>query len=246
MTLFSSGNLAVGPTSDSGFKLDVNGTGRFSGVLTTNSGTNSTNGIQIISSLSSSLFTGGIEFFRTGVAGGSKVQPLRDAAIGGVGLNFLVTANNTAEVNATYTSALQILNTGAATFSSSVTANSLKAEASGAAAFLYFNNTASPASNYIALGSAANELYFQVNGADRIVIKPNGNVLIGTTTDTGERLRVNGVGRFDDGLKTGPIGTSSSRPTWRLGVASSGTVIPDKIINVEIDGISYVFAAREN
>jgi hypothetical protein len=33
MTLFSSGNLAIGPTSDAGFKLDVNGTGRFSGVL---------------------------------------------------------------------------------------------------------------------------------------------------------------------------------------------------------------------
>jgi hypothetical protein len=122
--LFVEGNTMLGTTTNAGFRLDVNGTGRFSGVLTTNSGTNSTNGIQIISSLSSSLFTGGIEFFRTGVAGGSKVQPLRDAAIGGVGLNFLVTANNTAEVNATYTSALQILNTGAATFSSSVTATS--------------------------------------------------------------------------------------------------------------------------
>jgi hypothetical protein len=58
---------------------------------------------------------------RTTVTGGSKIQPLRDAAIGGVGLNFLVTTNNAAEVSATYTSALQILNTGAATFFSSVT-----------------------------------------------------------------------------------------------------------------------------
>jgi hypothetical protein len=31
MTLFSNGNLAVGPTTDAGFRLDVNGTGRFSG-----------------------------------------------------------------------------------------------------------------------------------------------------------------------------------------------------------------------
>jgi len=89
--------------------------------------------------------------------------------------------------------------TGAATFSSSVTANSLKAEASGAAAFLYFNNTASPASNYIALGSAANELYFHVNGTNSIVIKPNSNVLIGTLTDSGQRLQVNGATRILDG-----------------------------------------------
>jgi hypothetical protein len=31
MTLFSTGNLAVGTTTDSGYKLDVNGTGRFTG-----------------------------------------------------------------------------------------------------------------------------------------------------------------------------------------------------------------------
>ena len=34
MTLFSTGNLAVATTTDSGYKLDVNGTGRFSGALT--------------------------------------------------------------------------------------------------------------------------------------------------------------------------------------------------------------------
>jgi len=34
MTLFANGNLAVGTTTDSGYKLDVNGTGRFSGALT--------------------------------------------------------------------------------------------------------------------------------------------------------------------------------------------------------------------
>lgn len=37
MTLFSSGNLTIGATADAGFKLDVNGTGRFSGIITTTS-----------------------------------------------------------------------------------------------------------------------------------------------------------------------------------------------------------------
>jgi hypothetical protein len=89
-----------------------------------NNGTNSTNGIKVVSSTTASVFTGGIEFIRTTVAGGSKIQPLRDAAIGGVGFDFLVTANNAAEISASYTSAVQILNTGAAIFNGSVTGNS--------------------------------------------------------------------------------------------------------------------------
>jgi hypothetical protein len=85
-----------------------------------NNGTNSTNGIKVVSSTTASVFTGGIEFIRTTVAGGSKIQPLRDAAIGGVGFDFLVTTNNAAEIAASYTSALSILNTGVATFSNNI------------------------------------------------------------------------------------------------------------------------------
>jgi hypothetical protein len=92
-----------------------------------NNGTNSTNGIKIIGSLTSSAFTTGIEFYRTSVSGGAKIEPIRDISIGGVGLKFLVTANNTAEINATYTTALTILNTGAASFLSSVDAVYLNA-----------------------------------------------------------------------------------------------------------------------
>ena len=40
MTLFANGNLAVGTTTDSGYKLDVNGTGRFSGTITSSTGNN--------------------------------------------------------------------------------------------------------------------------------------------------------------------------------------------------------------
>ena len=56
--------------------------------------------------------TSGIEFIRDTTAGGSKIQNLRDEVIGGLGLNFLTTADNTAEVNATYTSRMAILNSG--------------------------------------------------------------------------------------------------------------------------------------
>ena len=115
--------------------------------------------------------------------------------------------------NSVGTGHLRIASTGAATFSSSVTANSMKIEATAAPAFLYFNNTSAPASNYIALGSAANEMYFQVNGADRIVIKNNGNVGIGTSSPT-QRLHVIGNALFNNSS----FGSASIR---LLGVGSS-------------------------
>jgi hypothetical protein len=109
------------------FTSSVTASALFSSSLTAtsaifNNATNSTDGIKIIASLTSSAFTSGIELYRTGVSGGTKIEPIRDISIGGVGLKFLVTANNTAEINATYTTALQILNTLAATFYGSVTA----------------------------------------------------------------------------------------------------------------------------
>jgi hypothetical protein len=117
MTLTAAGRLLINKNNEETYQLDVNGTGRFVGSVTAasaifNNATNSTDGIKIIASLTSSAFTSGIELYRTGVSGGAKIEPIRDISIGGVGLKFLVTANNTAEINATYTSALAILNNG--------------------------------------------------------------------------------------------------------------------------------------
>ena len=224
MTLGSNSGLSIGtPSAAPAQGLLVQGASTFSDISTFNNGTNSTNGIKVISSLSSSLFTGGIEFLRTTVAGGSKVQPLRDAAIGGVGFDFLVTANNTAEINATYTSALQILNTGAATFASSVTATAgifnLNTTDGG---FKIVGVNATPpnlaylANNYFPkfytrnhnfgitiFDQDSNNVGIQaadlVNGtsAKALIFNPyGGNVLIGTTTDSGFKLDVNGTGRF--------------------------------------------------
>lgn len=89
-------------TTTPAFKLDVNGFGIF------NNGTNSTNGIKVISALSGSLFNGGIQFLRTSVLAGSKIEPIRDATFGGVGLNFYVTTNNAAEIAGTYTQSMTL------------------------------------------------------------------------------------------------------------------------------------------
>ena len=69
-------------------------------------------------------------------------------------------------------------------------------------------------------------------------LQNNGNVLIGTTTDNGNRLRVNGVGFFDQGVRTGqPVGTTTNN--WLLGRAlASGTSTPNRWIRVQI-GLEY-------
>ena len=94
MTLFSTGNLAVGTTTDAGYKLDVNGTGRFSGAVTVGG-----------SDLFLSLSTASIVF--------------NSAA------NFNTQIYQTGGSLVLYTGAnprLTIASTGAATFSSSVSA----------------------------------------------------------------------------------------------------------------------------
>ena len=60
----------------------------------------------------SSLFTSGIDLRREGVSKGSRIESLRDASAGGVGLNFLTTADNAAEVSGTLTSRMQIDHAG--------------------------------------------------------------------------------------------------------------------------------------
>jgi hypothetical protein len=51
-------------------------------------------------------------------------------------------------------------------------------------------------------------------------ITPDGNVLIGTTTDNGNKLRVNGVGFFDSGVRTGqPVGTTTN--TFVFGIQNN-------------------------
>jgi hypothetical protein len=111
MTLFSTGNLAVGTTTDAGYKLDVNGTGRFSGVT---------------------YFTGGNIQVSNSNASGYSVTTYQNTGTSGRSFDIGVGGNTSAQANRFYiydnsASALRFWidgSTGAATFTSSVTATS--------------------------------------------------------------------------------------------------------------------------
>jgi hypothetical protein len=107
MRLFSTGNLCVGTSAtDSGYKLDVNGTGRFSGQL-----------------------TGANAAFSANVSGDVAVEIVNTNTTNGYGLKVQGGVGSTSYalnvVNAANTIDLfSVMGSGAATFSSSVTATS--------------------------------------------------------------------------------------------------------------------------
>lgn len=68
--------------------------------------------VRVTSELSGSLYFSGFEVNRAGTAGGALMRSFRNAAVGGVGWEWLTTVDNAAEVSGTYTSGMVIINTG--------------------------------------------------------------------------------------------------------------------------------------
>jgi hypothetical protein len=85
------------------------------------------------------------------------------------------------------------------------------------------------------------------NGLILISAFSAGNVMIGVSSDSGDRLRVTGGNgnTFTDTITTLRPDTESKSSAWRLGLASSGTITPDRLIRVMVDGIEYNIPARE-
>ena len=182
MTLTSGGNLLVGTTTDAGYKLDVNGTGRFSGNVIIDG---TSNGYLTLNATSTGGNESGI-FFQVG--GGNKWE------------NY--TANNDTALNwysyANSTIVFKLASTGAATFSSSVTATSGTFYVGDSINGTYFlggsGNTArqlkfstSTTTNIgdthtIDAQSSSGVLNFAITSAPKMTIANNGNVGIGTAS----------------------------------------------------------------
>jgi hypothetical protein len=256
MRLFANGNLLLGTgTTDAGFKLDVNGTGRFGGAL---SGTSAT-------------FSGNVTSNGTFVAAstGGNIQ-LKGSTDGFLGVNN----SNTLFLTdwATAAKGLQInLSTGAATFSSSVTAvgnvntsNSFVSNIINGYG-LVLNRSAVTTYNGISLQTAGvaqwfvgmrenlssnNYIIYNENGTDALTIsKSNSNVLINTPSGIsgGGALQVNGnvningvfqingttIGGGGGSGVTGS-GTTNFIPKW-----SGGTSLSNSAMLEEAGGIQY-------
>jgi hypothetical protein len=110
MRITSGGNVLIGTTTDSGYKLDVNGTGRFSGNVTIKGNTNQ----QLI--LDYTTASGGFTWQTFAISGVNKYR------IFGNTDNTFILYSDVISSNV-----LSIASTGAATFSSSVRSNDINA-----------------------------------------------------------------------------------------------------------------------
>jgi hypothetical protein len=195
----STGNVLIGTTTDSVYKLDVNGTGRFSNILVANS--------DIHQVSTGGLYWGAASTYVIGVTGN--------------------TANGNLSFITGSTVKLTIASTGAATFSStlltegnlttrttnsptqSILLNAIPVNDNLISVISFgarFNSTtygtgaqirASAAGTWSSTNYGTNLIFSTVTqntdvNTERMRITSGGNVLIGTTSDNGSRLRVNG------------------------------------------------------
>jgi len=256
--VISASNLLVGTTTDAGFKLDVNGTARVSGVLTVLN--SSSEPVNVKSSASVSAFI--LDNTNANLWGGNYV-----VRVNGVDKNYfgtlgslLGTTNYDATIWATsgngfrvYTNGnnrrFEISSTGAAEFTSSVTAiKSLigdngfgsqwatfaHADATGASnAFVGIDNSnGSQISNIKTNGT----FEWRVSNSNVMNLKTTGNLLVGTTVDAGQRLQVQGnaiistTSQLTAISSTGGLFISNSTTTANgvIGLTGAGFILQGK------------------
>jgi hypothetical protein len=201
MRITSGGNVLIGTTTDAGFRLDVNGTGRFSGAYGTNSGltvSGTTYGL-IATNRGASSASAGMGYFNvgsqrwfTGIYENS--DNFGFYSLGTAGFPLILNYSSGA---ATFSSSVFIGNADTNAFAA---ANRNVIVVNGATQSLIGLTTGSVNRAY--LFHEGTNLYLQniingftsfgTNDTERMRITSGGNVLIGTTTDGGARLRVNG------------------------------------------------------
>ena len=215
MRLNASGNLSIGNTNDT-YKLDVSGTGRFTGAVT----------IGASNFLSTTNLGTSAAYMTIQNSGGTTYIGRENST----GTNFGATAYSTfifsggaypLEFFTNSTKQLSIASTGAATFSSSITSlintagvqNQLILENLSAAAgadgnIIYFKGYQGSLAKISAFGYPQDQVggYLQLQSYNDnttantgLIINNVGNVGIGTTSPA-NTLHVAGVGRIDTGL----------------------------------------------
>jgi hypothetical protein len=176
----SARNLLVGTSVDTGYKFDVNGAGRFTGVLYADNtirvgnaiiGTNSNNLL-----LSSNTTGGEISFWNGQLA--NRLMTLTGAGLLGLG---------------TSTPSVAIEVAGNSNLSTRY-----RASKSGSGTIEMGADRDTTNSPYISAFTNSN-LDFFTNDTFRLRITNTGNLLIGTTTDAGQKLQVSGTATIKSG-----------------------------------------------
>jgi len=227
MRLSTAGNLLVGTTTDAGFKLDVNGTGRFvnnvsggaTNVLTITNAASTVVNTEArlflstvtgndrgayISAIITSASNDNALIFATNSAGSSPTEKVRITSSGNVGIGTTSPSDK-----------LHIANNGTGAYSAALWTNSnstanLYVGVGGSAVL----NTGLQNNAYI-INAAASGLAFGTSDAVRMFITSSGNVGIGTTAPTvllqlNTADTVNNIFRITNGTQILNFGVNNS------------------------------------
>ena len=249
MTLSANGNLLINTTSDTGlYKLDVNGTGRFSEQLRVSNTTGSALDMIVLETGFNNPSGNKSIIWKDATNTVGRISVDYDAPLGSMRFGSLYN-------NAYTTSDILVLSgTGAATFSSTAQNAFLINSTNTDGPILQIQNsgnnlglignaegiTNGGATNFAI--RATNNLIFSTGGANpRMTITSGGRVLIGSPppTESTFQLDVNGTGRFSGALKTGNPTGGTAQPFKVGSVYSTSSVFDGNVLQVEINGVSY-------
>jgi hypothetical protein len=287
MRITSDGNVLIGTTTDAGFKLDVNGTGRFSNTLrvspttspiiqlyrNANLGTNESAGILSFGGLNTSVFTEGayigafaagnysttqvptyLTFGTTPSESTAPIERLRIHQNGNIVFKGQSTTTSAESLFQNTNSALNFYATDSISFSKNIgfftnTTTAQERMRINSNGTIAFNGNSTPDNggfDKMSLGFS-NSAYgwIQTWGGRPLTLNSQGNnVLIGTTTDSGDRLRVNG-NTYTNTIRTLKPDSDNRSVEWKFGEASTLSITANKRIRVSVDGVQYWLAAAE-
>ena len=211
MRITSGGNLLINTTTDAGYKLQVNGTSRFYDSVRVDATSSSGYGLSAVGSSGGArqIFLAGqvgysngftVDYNGTNMAyqmlngnltvGGAVIAGTATSTIGSIILQGAYSAGALTNIGSMYSSGGPVLGY-AVTPSTSADESFLSATNVTIARGAYYIQGGAHiwyagSSQSVAIGSA-------VSMSERMRIASNGNVLIGTSTDTGVKLNVNGT-----------------------------------------------------
>jgi hypothetical protein len=201
---FTTGNLLVGTTTDAGFKLDVNGTGRFINSVLGGTGSAFADGLRVNRNSNTNQYTvinhlgGATNIVSVDQSGNNIAEIYFGRSINGSTITNSMVIDKSGNVgigtaNATGQSAdnrvIQIYGAGVGNRAQIHFVNSDSGESTTDGSFIGIDFSREL---YIINRENAATI-FENNGSERMRITSGGNVLIGTTTDVGAKLTVNGV-----------------------------------------------------